>query len=140
VTTLYSTLGISKIFNTNDFHNHATSGKVFVSAVINSELLVFATDGTVGGTVQVADLGNTSCCADGSPRPIVEMNGISYFIGGVDDDQHLWRSDGTPGGTYMVVPVTLTSSRRELIVYNNRIYFGGNDNTGIGEQLWSSGR
>src|SRR5215472_17700316 len=36
-------------------------------------------------------------------RPIVEMNGVAYFPGKVDDGNfQLWKSDGTPSGTTLV--------------------------------------
>ncbi len=69
------------------------------------------------------------------------FNGAVYFSA---DDQvngsELWRSDGTPGGTYMVRdinPGPASSSPTEFTIHNGELYFSAKDETS-GRELWKT--
>lgn len=70
------------------------------------------------------------------------MNGILYFV--ADDGQHgfeLWRSDGTPEGTWMVADINPTGSAFEknqaLESFDGMLYFPADDGV-HGKELWRS--
>ncbi|HVX25881.1 MAG TPA: ELWxxDGT repeat protein, partial [Parafilimonas sp.] len=70
-------------------------------------------------------------------------NIVSYFE--ANDGIHggeLWRSDGTPGGTFMVkdiVPGQGWSNPADIITSGERIFFSANDYMqGPGNELWTS--
>ncbi len=63
-----------------------------------SELWV--TDGTAGGTHIVKDLNDIS--GDANPGTAFNLNGIGLFTASDGSASRLYRSDGTPGGTYAI--------------------------------------
>src|SRR6476646_4100008 len=71
--------------------------------------------------------------------PIVEVNGIAYFPGRTDSgDFHLWRSNGTAAGTYLLKNVALASNFSNpgyLANVNGTLFFRGDDGTN-GPELW----
>jgi ELWxxDGT repeat protein len=73
--------------------------------------------------------------------PIVEVNGIAYFPGRTDSgDFHLWRSNGTAAGTYLLKNVALASNFSNpgyLANVNGTLFFRGDDGTN-GPELWKS--
>jgi ELWxxDGT repeat protein len=73
--------------------------------------------------------------------PIVDIGGIAYFPGRTDSgDFHLWRSDGTSGGTYPIseVPVYVANHDPGFFAnVNGTLYFVGND-AASGPELWKS--
>jgi ELWxxDGT repeat protein len=87
------------------------------------------TDGTPGGTFPLF--------AGGSVRPgqtRLAVGGVLYFAG--EDDEHgaeLWRSDGTPGGTWLVAdlrPGPDSSNPRSLTVFKGALYFSADGPNG----------
>ncbi len=83
----------------------ARLGSVVLYAVVdnNNHTLLKKTDGTIAGTSLVYEFSNFTLPPDAAL--FKEINNILYFnifdAEGTGFDQ-LWRSDGTPGGTYMV--------------------------------------
>ncbi|HRQ63746.1 MAG TPA: hypothetical protein PKZ76_02580 [Xanthomonadaceae bacterium] len=76
-----------------------------------------------------------------TPTFTVVMGGIAYFR--ADDGIHgqeLWRSDGTPGGTWMVKdihPGIQGSSPMNLTVFGSEVCFSADDGS-HGQELWCS--
>ena len=73
---------------------------------------LWATNGTLRGTRLVADLCPGRC--PGRPWVLTPSGGLLFFIAGNItggyDSYWLWRSDGTPGGTFPLVDLEIGSS------------------------------
>ena len=93
---------------------------------------LWATDGTPAGTRQVKDLApgksNAFYLGDWPGDLFVEVNGVAFFVNAADNK--LWRSDGTPEGTYAVPGSPLHA--RDQIAFGGRVYFNASGN------LWRS--
>ncbi|HEV7515627.1 MAG TPA: hypothetical protein VGR07_04940, partial [Thermoanaerobaculia bacterium] len=61
---------------------------------------LWTSDGTAFGTVQVADLCPGPC--SGQPRPLGILGNVLLFT--AEAPRRLWRTDGTPAGTYRLSP------------------------------------
>ncbi len=93
-----------------------------------------------GDQIMIKDislLGNSS-----SPEFYTEYNGLLYFAAsnGAVNSREIWVSDGTTAGTNMLLdinPGTGAASPKDLIVYNNKLYFTADDGTN-GRELWVS--
>ncbi|SOE21059.1 ELWxxDGT repeat-containing protein [Spirosomataceae bacterium TFI 002] len=118
---------------------------VFFAAKNHLGTELWKTDGTASGTVMVSDINQdpTSSYQQNTNSDITEMvsfNNILYFA--ADDYFHgkeLWRSDGTPNGTYMVKDIRAGSADANptsLYVHNNLLYFSARGTDG--ERLWKS--
>jgi ELWxxDGT repeat protein len=94
---------------------------------------LWKTDGTTGGTLLVKDLDTKEYCSN-----LCEMDGLIYFITNHLDNvwgnsvHELWKSDGTISGTTVVKDWTNSSlgNSINIIEYNNKIYFSGNESDG----------
>lgn len=102
-------------------------------------LLVFADAASAQTVTQIADI---SPGAPGSnPSLPVVMGGAAYFA--ATDPTYgteLWRTDGTPGGTFLVAdiwPGTSSSSPAEIVVAGDRLFFVASDSA-AGRELWTS--
>lgn len=102
-------------------------------------LLMFADAASAQTVSQVADI---SPGAPGSnPSQPVVMGNAAYFA--ATDPTYgteLWRTDGTPGGTFLVAdiwPGANSSSPAEIIVAGDRLFFVATDGT-TGRELWTS--
>jgi ELWxxDGT repeat protein len=105
---------------------------------------LWTSDGTMGGTRMVRDINPGS---DGSfssyfTPQFVTTRGLLYFAA---DDGALgrepWRSDGTPGGTWLVrdlQPGEVGSDPQDLAADNGWVFFSA-DTSGHGREAWSSG-
>ncbi|MCR5862371.1 T9SS type A sorting domain-containing protein [Flavobacterium sp. J372] len=108
---------------------------------------LYATDGTPSGTSLIKDIAPGAAHSLGEDNNLfMEYNGILYF--NANDQVHgkeLWRTDGTPDGTYMVKDIRVGSqsgvmrqneysSMKQYAVYNNMLYFIAND--GTGDAIW----
>src|SRR5436309_611214 len=61
---------------------------------------LWTSDGTAFGTIQVADLCPGPC--GGQPRPLGVLGNVLLFT--AEAPRRLWRTDGTPAGTYRLSP------------------------------------
>ena len=75
------------------------------------------------------------------PRDLLEVGRVVYFS--ADDQMHgreLWRSDGTPAGTWLVKdinPGAASSSPQALTAFNDLLIFVADDGS-HGNELWAS--
>ena len=103
---------------------------------------LWRSDGTADGTVLVADLCPGACSSDPQNFTTVDRssntNGdeIVFFSAATESaGRELWRTDGTPGGTFMIrdiAPGPAGSDPHELTAHANLLYFAaGTDTTGI---------
>ena len=60
----------------------------------------------------------------GSPREFVEMNGMLYFMADDQQGTNLWRSDGTPAGTYIIERQIYEFGGMAVDNINNWLYVG----------------
>jgi ELWxxDGT repeat protein len=68
------------------------------------------------------------------------LAGVHYFGAWSLLGQELWRSDGTPAGTYCVRDLN-TNGNGDVVVHrtwNGRVLFSGTDGAGTGYGLWST--
>lgn len=103
---------------------------------------IWVSDGSFGGTnLFISENVVKATIADYCS---IVYNGKLYFQG--QDDvfkRQLWATDGTVGGTAMVVDITggnhavYGSEPRNFKVYNNRLYMQAGDNVN-GTQVWST--
>jgi ELWxxDGT repeat protein len=106
---------------------------------------LWCSDGTEAGTRLVKDLapGPASSYVNAWPREqaMAAYHGLAYFV--ANDGVHgaeLWRSDGTPQGTFMVRdvnPGVASSTPVPMTVLFDRLYFGADDGV-HGRELWST--
>jgi ELWxxDGT repeat protein len=117
----------------------AGSHVLFVSRRLESaECGLWTSEGTAPSTVLLADL-----CAElpgGEatvlPEPVAGDGRIAYYR---DDHTRLWRSDGTPGGTFLLNPQTTTPGFPQLLLTpDGRTLFFEGCTPGDGCELWRS--
>jgi ELWxxDGT repeat protein len=100
---------------------------------------LWQTDGTSGGTKNLVDFYTPDFKYGFNPGDLTFFKGNLYFSMLNADGRELWRSDGTPEGTYMVKDVNpgpASGEVRMLTVANGRLYFSGYD--GVSYKLWRS--
>jgi ELWxxDGT repeat protein len=75
------------------------------------------------------------------PTDFVEVGGAAYFsAGNLVHGEELWRSDGTPAGTFLVKdiqPGAIGSHPQQLTSVGGALYFVANDGA-TGPELWKS--
>src|SRR5690606_21056780 len=103
-------------------------GLIPAMAALDDDTLVFTdelgmlwvSDGTGAGTQAIG----SEVFAQGSFEPhepaFTVFNGVGYFIGELNDDWRLWRTDGTLVGTTLVLP---NSQPWPLSVFNGSLYY-----------------
>lgn len=108
---------------------------------------VWLSDGTNDGTSPAALLSDGTSVtvplayAEPGTSVLAEVNGVAYFSGdGPQGGTELWRTDGTPDGTWLVKDVRsgeLGSEPRHLINVSGTLYFTADDGF-AGRELWKS--
>ncbi len=123
--------------NPSDFFQVGSTVYFIANNGINGDEL-WKTTGSAGGTVMVKDItvGSGSTIID----DMTVYNGKLYFTAYniTDFDSNLWVTDGTAAGTVMI-PINLTgdSDVSNLLVYNFDLYFGADEGTGMGKELYA---
>lgn len=101
-----------------------------------TDMELWRTDGTPGGTFQVADIRPGDLGSD--PRELTSFQGKVYFVAdGPLGDPALWRSDGTAQGTIMVSGTATVPNAETLHKIGSKLIFAGKD-PAHGEELWVS--
>lgn len=97
---------------------------------------VWATDGTVGGTVAILTIPTASY--NSSNLLSVYDNGsialFSYTLSNQPQKGEIWITDGTAGGTSKVISLPQTVNFR--LVDNNGLFYFATTNTTEGNELW----
>lgn len=119
---------------------------MILSMILSVVTLAPALAQPVAGETLVLDI-NTTKKGDGgdlhsSPGPLAEVNGVTYFA--ANDGCHgkeLWRTDGTPGGTWMVAdiyPGAISSFPRDMSVLpgGTILFVAHEPDTGV--ELWKT--
>ena len=118
----------------------------------NGYLLFLADDGTNGqelwrndGTVSTLVANIMTTAGTGSSITSITLLGgqIYFWANHLSWGNELWKSDGTPSGTVLVKDIRSgTSSSKptavSLIASGSRLYFGAQDSTTFGVELWTS--
>ncbi len=120
----------------------------FSASSTNTGNELFKSDGTAGRTHLVKDIctDGGNCCGSSThsyPGDFVIVDSLLYFTAcdGIHG-RELWKTDGTEGGTNLVIDLTEgdeSSVLSEQTAYNGRLYFvydDGDDKHGI--ELWST--
>jgi ELWxxDGT repeat protein len=120
----------------------AVNEKVFFTAMNADGLEPWVTDGTVAGTMMVADIATGS--PDSNASNLTRMDDQIYFVArDLTHGYELWTSDGTPAGTKMVADNNAGSGNgasRILGEYDGNLYFIGNNGASGFELFRSDGR
>jgi ELWxxDGT repeat protein len=85
----------------------------------------------------------TDIVSPASYEDVLGVNGDVVFFPGetTDHGTELWRSDGTPGGTWIVrdiAPDALSSVPGGFVVIDEVLYFSADDAGATGRELWRS--
>ncbi|MFK7741792.1 MAG: PQQ-binding-like beta-propeller repeat protein [Planctomycetota bacterium] len=112
----------------------AFQGEIYFFATSTGGRFLFRSDGTAAGTVPaLSQFIGSSAFSERSPSTIA--NGFLYFLTGFGSSQRdLWRTDGTAAGTTQVTTLGVGS----IGSVGPNIFFGADDGTQVGEELWTS--
>src|SRR5436853_105862 len=115
----------------------ATNGLAYFSALdAAGNKALWATDGTVGGTVRL-----TAFPVGAYWEPyLTPIGGVVFFLNAVDGMTELWRSDGTAAGTARVAALVAgpaSSYPQNFAVMNGLLYFTATD-AATGFEIWAS--
>lgn len=97
---------------------------------------LWSTDGTEGGTAQVAEINPSS--ASSYPSRFVVVNGKLLFNARDSRGEELWTSDGSSSGTKLLADINSGSRYSypgDRIVINNQLLFAADDGVN-GSELW----
>ncbi len=92
---------------------------------------LWATDGTLTGTVQLTDINPGP--ADADVHFVAQTNGRQLFTGTGPSGLELWSTDGTPGGT-LPLSTSPLSSVTALVTSTSQLLFSATDTSG--STLW----
>ena len=92
--------------------------------------------GTVGTTVQLADINPGADGSNPTSFTVDPASGIAVFGATGSDGEHLWRSDGTPGGTFRATPDGTHDVDKITVVDEKLFVFGNDDHGTTGREPW----
>jgi ELWxxDGT repeat protein len=142
VTTLTNSNPLSM---TGDYppQNYTVVGnKMFFQFGSGHGLELWVTDGTASGTMEVVDLnpgnnGSGTFYGGVTQLPMASYNGKLYFQGSnTIGMEELYTSDGTAGGTTLILGGSSLDDPKHFINFNNELYFYGNSGAGAG--IWKT--
>ena len=115
--------------------------KVVVPLGPTADVEPWITDGTLAGTVRLADI-NPGSTASANPTSLTTVGNLVYFA--ANDGVHgteLWKTDGTSSGTVLAADLNTTpaasSSPANFVNLGGNLFFTANDGVG-GVELWKS--
>ncbi len=137
------------IRNSDPSHLTVVGGRLFFAASSDGGRELWLSDGTVAGTLEVADINsseNEQGIALGSnPTDLVDFAGTLMFAANGGEGIELWRSDGSDEGTVLVLDIfpdlsafgwPESSNPDGLIVFSEFVFFAAK--TAAGTELWKS--
>ena len=90
----------------------------------------------------VKDINPSMTGSSSSPFEFTYVNGLTFFVArDLLRGEELWRTDGTPAGTFLVkdiFPGPSFSSPRELTNVNGTLFFVANEGGATRRELWKS--
>jgi ELWxxDGT repeat protein len=126
-----------------------SGGTVYFVADSGTDSQLWATNGTVAGTVQLTT-GNAGS-GGVAPSNLVDMNGTLYFVANdtASGQEALWSSDGTAAGTNIITDLGGSFSSYPgaeypggdpIVVSNNSLFFVGrsSQSSSTGPDVWES--
>jgi len=133
--------GTASAFSNSSFFN--MNGTLYFSANdgINGKEL-WKSDGTTNGTVMVKDIraGSSGGLDISYLQYFLDYQGSLYFLANDGTTgAEIWKTNGTSNGTMLLKDIRIgntSSEPKDLVVFNNNIYFSAND--GKGSTLWKS--
>ncbi len=100
----------------------------------NNDYGIWRTDGTIEGTSKITDIVGSSF--------IVYKDFLYFRSFDIDNGNQLWRTDGTSEGTELFKMINAAKNNfgsfTDPIVFNDNLYFNGNDYGFFGAELWKS--
>ena len=126
---------INSYINSAVFSMTATNNKLFFTTFVSSSnLQLWSTDGTTAGTIPLIIFVSDIFFRE----PVLNvLNDKIIFNGYANNKDGLWVSDGTVAGTLLIKNKIPNTSISDLINYNGKEYFWGQD-TDSKYKLWSS--
>jgi ELWxxDGT repeat protein len=116
----------------NSFYTLNSTKTLFMASDYIDGQHPWVTDGTLNGTQVLSNISVHNVIGGW----IGKINNIAYFYGFNNANMAqdgLWRTDGTPAGTYLLKAIV--GIGKESVVLNNKLYFVGNTSA-LGSELW----
>lgn len=137
-TVLFKDLAVGDGSEPKDFH--ILNDKMIFSAIPVSGSVLFTSDGTVEGTIQLYDAYEDAFTVASSHLPAENK---MYFQGYNDDDENgLWVTDGTDAGTSFLSAIEsgeFAAYSATVVNANNIVYSGYDDDNGCTTLFQSDG-
>ncbi|HYV94928.1 MAG TPA: ELWxxDGT repeat protein [Chitinophagales bacterium] len=110
------------------------NGQNFFSNIYDSILTLYITDGSPVGTIPL--LTGTEPFDPVQIDFLASVNDIMYFYThGINTGTSLWRTNGTPNGTFELIDVNTFANYNKSAVLGNSFIFSASDSI-HGEELW----
>ncbi len=115
---------------------------IYFSAKGPDGIELWKSDGSTSGTELVKNIfpDTQNNLLDSEPKELTYVNGTLFFTAKTSDGRELWKSDGTPAGTMLVLDIQAgdgSSNPQNLIDVAGTLYFSADD-IATGRELWKS--